>query len=539
MHIPVFTLIFASKTLRIKTYNKMNLVKTTISILITLCFFVSCNAPKSQDINYVETYRNPVIAGDFPDPTVVRVGDTYYAATSSSEWALPYRLFQSQDMVNWDYIGPAFHEVPEWLMGSFWAPELYYHNDTFYIYYTARRKSDQRSYIGVATSKDLTKGFTDHGLIIEWTSEAIDAFIIDIDNKAYITWKAYGLDERPIEILGAELSEDRLKVTGEAFSMITAESDTWEFGGIEGQSIVKRGEYLYMLYAGAACCGRGCNYATGVARSKTIEGPWERYEGNPILFGDNTWKCSGHGTLVETPNNRFFYLYHAYNVALDVHGGRQPMLDEVIWDKTTGWPKFRYGDTPSLQAEVPIAGTIQHKTPDFKDDFSNSTLKNEWIWDVSKAKPQTELAKNNLKMQADETPVGSFLGLQPRTGNYTFEITIESQPNISTGIALYGTSNEAFGISAKDQTIELWIVENGKRSVIAQTKANQKEITLYLTTKHGNQCQFGWKDTKEAHPLGEEQNIDRLPQWDRQSNPGIQAQGNGYASIKNVSLKRE
>ncbi|WP_176221474.1 glycoside hydrolase family 43 protein [Massilibacteroides vaginae] len=487
----------------------------------------------------METYRNPVIPGDFPDPTVVRVGDTYYAATSSSEWALPYRLFRSADLVNWDYIGPAFHEVPEWLMGSFWAPELYYHNETFYIYYTARRKSDKRSYIGVATSKDLTKGFTDHGLIIEWTSEAIDAFIVDIDNKSYITWKAYGLDKRPIEILGAELSADRLKVVGEAFSMITADSDTWEFGGFEGQCIVKNGEYLYMFYAGAGCCGRDCNYATGVARSKTIEGPWERYEGNPILFGDDIWKCSGHGTLVETPDNRYFYLYHAYNVATNVHNGRQPMLDEVIWDKTTGWPKFRYGDTPSLQAEVPIAGTIQHKTPDFTDDFSGATLKKEWIWDVSKAKPQTTFAENTLKMQADETQTGSFLGLQPRKGNYTFEVSLESQPTISTGIALYGTNNEAVGLSVKDQTIELWTIEKGKRTILAQAKSKQKEITLYVTTKYGNQCRFSWKDANEIHPIGEVLNIDRLPQWDRPGNPGIQAQGNGHAYFKHASLRWE
>ena len=43
------------------------------------------------------TYRNPVIAGDFPDPTVIRVGDTYFAAGTSSEWAPPYRLYESKD----------------------------------------------------------------------------------------------------------------------------------------------------------------------------------------------------------------------------------------------------------------------------------------------------------------------------------------------------------------------------------------------------------------------------------------------------------
>ncbi|MDD4514090.1 glycoside hydrolase family 43 protein [Massilibacteroides sp.] len=517
----------------------MNVVKLFFFYSMISFLFVGCKFQSAKSIEEVSTYTNPVIAGDFPDPTVIKVGDTYYAATSSSEWALPYRLFQSKDLVNWEYIGPLFKEVPEWVMGSFWAPELYYHNETFYVYYTARRKSDKRSYIGVATSKDPKEGFTDRGLIIEWTSEAIDAYVIDIDNKPYITWKAYGLDERPIEILGAELSEDRLKVTGEAFSMITAESDTWEYGGFEGQCIVKHGDYLYMFYAGAGCCGRNCNYATGVARSKTIDGQWERYEGNPILFGGETWKCSGHGTLVETPDHRFFYLYHAYNAETNVHIGRQVMLDEIVWDEQTGWPKFRYGDTPSLQAETPFANTIQHAIPDFKDDFSSSTLKKEWIWDVSKDKPQTKLTNKSVLVNADETPTGAFLGLQLKTGNYTFEVNVENQQAVYSGIALYGSHKEAIGISVKGSIIELWSVEEGKRAVITQAETDQQEITLYLSTRHGNECQFGWKDKEGEHPIGQLQNIDRLPQWDRPANPGIQAYGNGNAVFKNVSLKWE
>ena len=104
------------------------------------------------------------------------------------------------------------------------------------MYYTARRKSDRKSFIGVATTDDIHKGFTDHGLIIECTNEAIDAFVIESDGKLYITWKAYGLDrDRIIQILGAELSEDGLSVTGESFMLLEANVNNWEAGGVEGQ----------------------------------------------------------------------------------------------------------------------------------------------------------------------------------------------------------------------------------------------------------------------------------------------------------------
>lgn len=517
----------------------MNLVKSIIVFFLLAGTFISCQYSNTKTVEAVETYRNPVIAGDFPDPTVIRVGDIYFAATSSSEWAPPYRLFQSKDLINWTYIGPVFNEVPEWLMGSFWAPELYYHNETFYVYYTARRKSDKRSYIGVASTKDPSKGFTDHGLIIEWTSEAIDAFVIEIENKPYITWKAYGLDERPIEILGAELSEDRLKVVGEAFSLITADTNTWEHGGFEGQYIIKRNDYLYMFYAGAGCCGENCNYATGVARAKTIQGPWERFDGNPILHAGDTWKCSGHGTLVETPENRFFYLYHAYNVHTNIHTGRQPMLDEVVWDKETGWPKFRYGTTPSLQAEVPFAGTVQQAIANFEDNFNAPAIKKEWIWDVSKEKPETKLTDNKLYMQADETATGSFLGLKPKKGNYTFEVNLNSGKNLLCGIALYGSDKESVGISVQGNKIELWTVNDGNRSVLNSAKTDNERITLFVTTRNGNRCQFGWDTGNGKQNLGEEINIDRLPQWDRPANPGIQARGTGEAQFNNVILRWE
>ena len=102
-------------------------------------------------------------------------------------------------------------------MGSYWAPELFYYNDTYYVYYTARRSSDRKSFIGVATAHDVRQGFTDHGIIVEWTNEAIDAFVIELDGRLYITWKAYGLDNgKEIEILGSELTDDGLKMKGKS-----------------------------------------------------------------------------------------------------------------------------------------------------------------------------------------------------------------------------------------------------------------------------------------------------------------------------------
>jgi beta-xylosidase len=514
-------IVFLSKTFEMKRCR---------SILLLVCITLSVAAQ--------QTYRNPVVAGDFPDPSVIRVGDTYFAASTSSEWGPPYRLYESNDLINWRYLGGLFKEMPEWTMGSYWAPELYYHDGTYFVYYTARRKSDRKSFIGVATTRNIREGFSDHGVIVEWTNEAIDAFIIEINGERYITWKAYGLDRgRTVEIVGAKLSDDGLKITGDAFTLLSAERDSWEAGGIEGQCLVEHGGYIYMFYSGNACCGRNCNYQTGVARAKTITGPWEKYAGNPILYGDDRFRCPGHGTLVTTPDNRYFYMYHAYDAAINVFLGRQGMLDEVIWDEATGWPAFRYGKTPSLQAEAPVSTSVQQPAPAFSDDFSSPLLRNEWIWDVSQHRPATTCSANRLLLQGNETPIGSFLGLRIQQANYTLTAELPENKPVSAGICIYGTSENGVGLSAAGNgMIELWQVKQGSRTVLATNPVEAYPLSLCMKTKFGQFCQFGWMKGNEFQPIGQLINLNDLPQWDRPPMVGIHVKGNSAGVFTKVSL---
>ena len=90
----------------------------------------------------VETYNNPVIRGDLADPTIIRIGNTYYATGTSSEWAPYYPMFKSNDLINWKQTGHVFEQQPEWTKSSFWAPEWYQHKGKVYVYYTARKQSD-------------------------------------------------------------------------------------------------------------------------------------------------------------------------------------------------------------------------------------------------------------------------------------------------------------------------------------------------------------------------------------------------------------
>ncbi|MCK8492939.1 glycoside hydrolase family 43 protein [Spirosoma sp. RP8] len=516
------------------------------AILVALSTTLHCVAQPTQPPGTTLTYRNPVIAGDFADPSVIRVGNAYYAVGTSSEWGPAYPIYTSTDLVNWTHVGSVFNTIPDWTMGSFWAPELFFRNGTFYVYYTARRKSDKHSYIGVASTRDIRQGFTDHGLLLEWTTEAIDAFVLEEDGKLYITWKAYGLDKgKDIEILGAELAADGLKVTGKAFSMLKAERNNWEGGGAEGQAIVKRGRYYYMTYSGNSCCGAGCNYQVGVARAEKLQGPWVKHTGNPVLVSDQTWKCPGHGTIVTTPDNRYFYLHHAYNGVDFTQTGRQGVLSELVWDDKTQWPTFRYGTTTPAQAESP-GKTKQQQQPDLTANFGEKSNDIPWVWDVSSPKPVFSVHDNQLHLTNTQSgPMGSFLGLVIKKGTYTFAADVTPQADVLQSICLYGDASNALGLGVRKGLLELWQIKDGTRTVLESKSIpdDVPSVNVQLISRFGQFYEFSWKP-KEAQPqLLTKTPLDGsyLPRWDRAPRIGISVSGaaNSSSTIRSVEMKYE
>lgn len=489
----------------------------------------------------IANYRNPVIPGDIPDPTVIRVGEMYYAAGTTSDFAPNYPIYESVDLVNWKQIGSIFIEQPMWTSDSFWAPELCYHDGTFYVYYTAKRKGDRVSCIGVATTKDLRKGFTDQGIIVEWGNEAIDAFVFqDEDNKRYISWKAYGLnEERPIEILASELSADGLSLVGEHFSL-TRFDQGWKGSGDEGQCMVKHGEYYYMLYSIGGCCDNRCDYRVMVSRSKSLKTGWEQFP-NPILQGNDIWKCTGHGTLVTTPDNRYFYLYHSYNATDFEYIGRQGLLDELVWDEITGWPRFKNGNTPSVSAEMPFLNTKQFRDSIYSDDFSTDKNQLLWQWDLKKPKPEISIRKGLLTLSTNQDGI-AFAGISPKTGSYSFEAELAGQA-VPSGIGIYGNSKNLLAFTAGQTKLILFQIKKGTKVILAEVSIpDGAQASLKLKALHGRIYQFfyttdqrNWLPVKIQNDYSVDGNF--LPQWGVAMRTGLMVEGKtgdagAFSSVK-------
>jgi len=345
---------------------------------------------------------------------------------------------------------------------------------------------------------------------------------------------------KTIELLGSELTDDGLKLKGEAFTLITADVDTWESGGVEGQCLVKHGDYIYMFYSGNGCCGPRCNYQIGVARAPSIHGPWERYDGNPIMHGGGQWRCPGHGTLVTTTEGRHFFLYHAYNTATNVYTGRQGLMDEIVWDATTGWPSFRYGTIPSIQAATPYEGIVQQNVQDFSDKFDAADLGVEWIYDASLDRPSYQIKDGKLMLAGNNLPTGSFFGLRPRKDSYTFQATVEKGAS-PAGICIYGNKDNIIGLSQINNRVELWQVERGVRMALAteELPQNEKTTVLFFETRFGQYCRFGFLKENIQQQVGTLLHIRGLPQWDRPPMTGIIAGGNGTGLFEEVSISYE
>lgn len=487
-------------------------------ILLTLCLLMAGVTVDAQQPSKDFLYSNPVIPGDLPDPTIIRVGDTYYAAGTTSDFAPHYPLYESTDLINWKQIGAIFHETPDWTSDSFWAPELYYHNGTFYAFYTAKRKGDRISCIGVATTKNIHEGFTDQGILVEWGNEAIDAFVFeDDDEKLYIFWKAYGLDSsRPIEILGSELSDDLMSLKGEHFS-VTNYAEGWQGHGDEGQSIFKKDGYYYMLYSNGGCCDNRCDYRVLVARSKDLKSGWEQLP-DPILEGGGEWLCTGHGTPVVSPDNRWFYMFHSYNAVDFEYIGRQALLEEMIWDEKTGWPRFKNGTNASSSAPVPFKGTTQNRETEYYDDFSTNEFLRNWQWDINKKKPKISRRKGKLALSSQNEGL-VFTGISPKTGNFTFEAGIRPKKNMQSGVCIYGNRNNILALTLKGSSLVVFSINDGKQEILAEQEVNaNKYMALRIDAVDGRYISFQYSENGTdwlPFDSAPEQGIDGsfLPQW--------------------------
>ncbi|WP_437820047.1 family 43 glycosylhydrolase [Sorangium sp. So ce1078] len=489
-------------------------------------------------------YTNPVVPGDFADPSVIRVGRDHWATATSSEWGAPFPLLRSTDLVNWERVGTVFPELPSWAAGSLWAPEISEDGGRFYVFYTARRRGGPLC-VAAASAAAPDGPYADHGPLTCMEAGSIDGFSIrDERGVRHLVWKEDGNSVgKPTPLWAQELSEDGTALLGAPVVLFQNDAP-WEADLVEGPYLLRHQGRFYAFYSGAGCCGRACSYALGVARATSLLGPWEKHPANPILAGNEVWKCPGHGSVVDDGGGRLFLLYHAYSVEDSVYVGRQGLLDEVIFG-ADGWPFLR-GGGPSAGAEAPIAPQAPWPA-EIADELDGEALDPHWQWPVA-ARPEATLDPGDggwLALRA--TPgapgshLGAVLGRPTLRGDHEVITEVSAPPEVQAGLAAYGDGDNAVGISVGGGRAAVFRLANGALQVVAEASAPDR-AQLRMTVAGGRLFRFAIRAGGAAAwaPVGGVVDTDAgpdLPPWDRGVRAALFARGASGASARFASFR--
>ena len=319
--------------------------------------------------------ENPILPGFNPDPSICRVGEDYYIATSTFEWFPGVQIHHSRDLVNWRLLTHALQEqrlldlrgVPS--SGGVWAPALSYHDGSFYLCYTVvhQLNSVTKDTPNFLTTSDQIEGPWSDPVFIN--SSGFDPSLFhDDDGKKY--WLNMVWDHRPDHhpfygIVLQEYDELQKRLVGESHLIFKGSS----IGLTEGPHLYRRNGYYYLLTAEG---GTEYGHAASLARSRNLLGPYEVHPENPILTsaGDSSLKLqkAGHASLVETPQGEW-YMPHLCGRPLPgterCNLGRETALQKVEW-RPDDWLYLTSGSN-APQERVVAPDLTEHPWPELPD----------------------------------------------------------------------------------------------------------------------------------------------------------------------------
>ncbi|QFY11097.1 family 43 glycosylhydrolase [Nonomuraea phyllanthi] len=293
--------------------------------------------------------RNPVLPGFHPDPSIVRVGDDYYLATSSFEWYPGVRVHHSRDLVHWRPLGGILTErrlldlsgVPD--SGGVWAPDLTYHDGLFHLVYGVM-DNYALGYKDVAnhliTAPSIEGPWSDP---VRLPGRGFDASLYHEDGRTWLLSMVF--DSRPGRgFAGIEMRS----LDGGKPELILPDREV-----TEGPHLYRIGGWYYLMVAEG---GTGYQHQVTVLRSRSMSGPFEEDPAGPMLTSRHDpgleLQKAGHGCLVETQTGEW---YLAHLAARPYHNracvlGRETAIQRVVWED--GWPRVA-GGVPAVEVAPP------------------------------------------------------------------------------------------------------------------------------------------------------------------------------------------
>lgn len=480
----------------------MNAVRVILSRALLL-FAVVCTGavaqtgltPRSEGQHMPDrgdgTFLNPVLAGDHPDPSVLKVNDEYYMTFSSMDQYPGLTLWRSRDLVNWQPIGPALTAF----LGSVWAPDLIRHNGRYYIYFPARTPSYRSTHVVWADDirgpwsapTDLKVPLIDPG------------HIVGEDGARYLFFN---------DGWRVRLTDDGLATNGPLEKVYEGWKypEAWdvESYSLEGPKLLRHGEYFHLITAVGGTAGPPTGHMVISSRSRSIHGPWEHSPYNPLIrtvSRDERWWSKGHATPVEGPAGGWYAMYHAYENGYWTLG-RQTLLEPMRWT-ADGW-FVRAGADVSAPLPMPVNGRAVPHGMRLSDDFSAPQPGPQWSFYQGNGADSGRIVcgGGTLRMQGrGRSPADcSPFTVTPGEKAYRCEVEAEIDSGAQGGLLLFYSKRLYAGLGFNDTGFVLHRYgteraipkPSGVRRRLHLRLTNDRHIlTLHYSTDGGTWVKFG------------------------------------------------
>jgi len=413
-------------------------------------------------------YRNPILQGYYPDPSVVRVGDDYYLANSTFTSFPGVPIFHSRDLVNWTQIGNAIDrqgQVDFKQIGpsrGIYAPDLSFHAGTFYLAGTCVNCGGNF----VMTAKNPAGPWSDpHWNMIDGIDPSI---FFDDDGSAWILNNG-GPAEKPLydghrAIWIQRFDANTLTPVGPRTVIVDAgvhpaDKPVW----IEGPHLFRRDGWYYLI---AAEGGTAENHSEVIFRSRSVTGPYLPGPINPILTQRTLDPArpfpvtsTGHADFVRTQRGDWWAVFLGTRPYKDgfYNIGRETFLLPVHWQD--GWPLIGSGAVPYVherpalprdRATVPNSGAFH-----VRDDFAGPTLARYWLQIRATDTSWHHVSRGALALDARPVAIGgtgqvSYLGRRLQHHWATAETAVTFAPGHDgdrAGIAVVQDTEHFYALS--------------------------------------------------------------------------------------------
>lgn len=442
----------------------------------------------------MNTYKNPIVRGFYPDPSVVRVGEDYYMVNSTFQYFPAIPIHHSKDLVHWELIGHVITDNDGLDLSEtsdshgIWAPDISYCNGEFYVFATLRLNDPPENTTGKLRKTLFMKSKNPEGPYTKPVVLDIDSIdpshFVDDDGTHYC-----------ITAPGITIT----KLTDDCTQIAEPTVHVWDGTGLrcaEGPHILRKDGWYYAILAEG---GTGFGHQISIGRSKNLFGPYESSPHNPALKQtDPTAELqrSGHGDLVQTQNGDWWvtYLCGRANEGGYTTVGRETGLDKVTWTDD-GWFIVNDGNGPSAENEAPDLPWTEYEEKTF-DDFDNDKLSLEWEFVRNPRHEKISLTKNKgyLTIEAGEFDLdkrSSYNTIVRRETelSYHFSTKLEFDPkekDQQAGITCYyGINNhiKCCMIYDKGKKLRLYENRNAEKSIMGEVSLNDDVKTVYLKVR--------------------------------------------------------